>query len=153
MSPTESIFPFLLLTNSFATYDMKHMNSHVRTLTLLTHGVMILNLWFQNQWIQQLAHDVFVYILVSGLLVEDCMCTFVVSNFVGIAMLVTRMYYGRCIVLWWNEGRNKDVDVAVFILVVTSLLRKRPLLNRKICMLVAFASHFMEDAPKESMIF
>ena len=153
MSPTDSIFPFLLFVVSLATFDMKHMNSDIRTITLLTQSTMIINLFFQYQWVQQLAHDVFVYTLLIGLLVESCVCTFILSNFVGVAMLVTRMYYGRCIILLWNENRNKDVDVVMFILIITSLLRKRPLLNKRICMLIAVASHFVEDIPRESIMF
>ena len=153
MSPWDSIFPCLLFTLTFATYDLNHMNRDVRRITLATQGTMFLNLYYQNIQIQQFAHDIFVYILVSGLLVEECICTYVVSNVVSLLMLATRMYYGRCIVLWWNGERNKDVDTAILIMIITSWFRKRPILNRKICMLIAIASHFVSDTPSESLLF
>tara|TARA_B110001450_G_C17168944_1_gene298528 strand:+ start:169 stop:378 length:210 start_codon:yes stop_codon:yes gene_type:complete len=65
-------------------------------------------------------------------------------------MLVTRVYFGRCVALWWNEERNTDVDLLVLLMLVAGILiKRRPFLPHSLCIAAAVLSHWVYDCDAE----
>jgi hypothetical protein len=115
---------------------------------------MFVNFYFENEPAQQIMHDIFVYTLLDSLLVARDLPSRQLGRFVAVLQLCTRYYYGRCVVLWWNHERNKDVDAGVWVLLALSFVTsRRPLLPWYACAVIAAVSHFVADHPEEAFIF
>ena len=104
----------------------------------------------QSEWAQPWLHESFVYIVVSGLLHSRCAASRKLATAVASTMLVTRAMYNRCIVLWWNDERNTDIDLVVAIMRWVGLERgRRALLSQASRAFIALASHGLRDDPSE----
>lgn len=119
----------------------------------MTQAAMIVNLWFQDQEMQQFLHDIFVFILFHGLLHSRQAENIVLSYFVAMCMLMTRMYYGSCMVLWWKASRNIEVDLFVLCTLIIATCLTRPILPMWVIAIGSIASHFVQDHPSEQLIF
>ena len=121
-------------------------------LILGTQFLCVLNLLIMNKRLQLLLHDLFVYVLTYGLLCSNNHFTKIFSIVIGSTMLLTRMYYKRCIFLFWNATRNIDYDFVVLSMILACFFRQDCLLGNKECMAVGFFSHFLLDKYENSFI-
>ena len=121
--------------------------------SVVTCAAMGFNVCVQSEWAQQWFHDLFVYIVVSGMPHTQCVASRNLASAVVSAMLVTRATYNRCLALWWNEERNTDIDLIVAIMLCVGLIRgRRPLLSRATCAFIGLASHWIRDDPSEQTL-
>jgi hypothetical protein len=117
---------------------------------LSTQFLCVLNLLILDKRLQQFLHDSFVYVLTYGLLCSNNYYTKLFSVVMSFQMLMTRLYYKRCIFLFWNTTRNCDYDFIVLFTILTCIMRSESLLGNKQCMFIGIASHFLLDQHKNS---
>lgn len=127
------------------------INNYV--LVLITQILCVVNLTLNSQYLQLILHDIFVYMIVYGTLSSECHYYRYVAIYASVAMVISRMYYKRCIFLWWHTERNIDYDFIVLLGTIINLFRKNKLLNLYVCILISLCSHFMKDEQKNSFIF
>lgn len=88
------------------------------------YATCLLNAYvFESKLLQIVLHDVFAYLVAHGLLVTQRpgVCTW--TQYWAVLMLWTRAIYGRCLFLWWTNGRCKKMDVCILGALVASLCR------------------------------
>ena len=119
---------------------------------LVTQSLLIVNLKFCNVKTQVLLHDVFAYILGYGLLVSECTAFRCMTSLVAITMIITRIYFNKCLFMWWNTERNIDTDMFVFILLCFNMVRRSGLLPSHICLVMSYFSHFIPDKKDHSVL-
>ena len=149
----DSAFPLCLFSICTAAW-YNGMNPWLRSIVLCVGAGMFVNFYFENEPAQQVMHDIFVYTLLDALLVARDLPSRQLGRFVALLQMCTRYYYGRCIVLWWNNERNKDVDAGVLALLALSFVSsRRPLISWWVCAIIAAVSHFVADHPAEAFLF
>lgn len=121
-------------------------------LIISTQFLCALNLLIMDKRLQLFLHDSFVYVLTYGLLCSNNHYTKFFSIVIGSVMLLTRIYYKRCIFLFWNTTRNIDYDIVVFLMILACFFRDDCLLGNKECMAVGVFSHFLLDKHENSFI-
>ena len=121
-------------------------------LILSTQFLCVINLLIMDKRLQLFLHDSFVYVLTYGLLCSNNHFTKFFSIVIGSFMLLTRMYYKRCIFLFWNTKRNIDYDFVIFLMILACFIRYDFLLGNKECMAIGFFSHFLLDKYENSFI-
>ena len=113
--------------------------------------VCFVNVLGQMQWLQRLAHDAFVSILLYALLTSTCRRVRAFGLVTAALQMLTRWWYDRCLFLWWNTTRNVEIDVAVAILCLACLWRRGPIAPVWWCLLIGMATHFLPDDSEHSL--
>jgi len=121
-------------------------------LILSTQFLCTLNLLIMDKRLQLILHDSFVYVLAYGLLCSNIQFTKFFSVCMSFQVLLSRLYYKRCIFLFWKTSRNCDYDLILFSMILSCFLRNDSLLGNKQCMIIGFASHFLLDEDKNSFL-
>ena len=145
----------LFLSIPFSLVGFKEYSGEETPLYILivsTQILCVINLFIMDKRLRLFMHDFFVYVLTYGLLCSNNHYTKFFSIVIGSTMLLTRMYYKRCIFLFWNTKRNIDYDFIIFSMVIACFFRTDFLLGNKECMVVGFFSHFLLDKPENSFI-
>ena len=114
-------------------------------------GVCFVNLEWQLRWLQKLAHDAYVSLLLHALAVSTCSNVRTFGLVTSALQLLTRWWYGRCLFLWWNTERNVDNDVAIVILCAMCLWRRGPLVPTWWCVLLGIVTHCLPDDRQHSL--
>ena len=154
-TPCDSPYLFLLVVFTVFTWNVRNEFSDVwfRNVCGTLEACLLGNLYIQSHVLQQNLHNVFVYCLLVGMLHSTCMTSYVLSTAIASVMLVTRLYFGRCIVLWWNEERNTDVDLLVLSMLVAGIfIKQRPFLPHALCIAAAVLSHWVYDCDAERVV-
>ena len=145
----------LLLSIPISFTGLKHIPPEeflLYVLILSTQILCVLNLLIMDKRLQQFLHDSFVYVLTYGLLCSNIFFTKCFSVVMSFQMLMTRLYYKRCIFLFWNTTRNCDYDFVVSLMILVCMMRSDSLLGNKQCMFIGIASHFLLDEQENSFL-
>ena len=149
------MFSYLLFTSILLSCFCGRYAPDERFVYILIYNTQLgctLNLFWRDPNIQLVLHDCFVYVLVYGLMCTTNTYTKLFALIISTAMLTTRLIYGRCIFLWWNQDRNIDYDVIILIMTILCCFRNTSFLNNFVCISIGIVSHFLRDAYENSLL-
>ena len=147
-----SVFPQLLCISCVMSGLCYSQDPPFMSIVVCTHTLCIFNLVWSNRLLQLCMHDVFVYSILYANLVSQNNVIRVYGCILGVCMCATRMWYERCIFLYWHTSRNIDFDVWVWLVIAGNLSGLNVPLTQCGCAVIAVASHFFRDEKEDSII-
>lgn len=104
------------------------------------------NVWIHDVFVQQCLHDLYVFLLLYGLVVSRCPDFIFFSQAVTTLQLISRSVMGSCVFCWWKTSRNPHADLVTIVLLLASMVRdRRRLFPVVVCGVVALMSHVLDD--------
>lgn len=150
--------PLLCFSVACTWFVRRRKTPEVRVWWLMagTNAVCAANLvLWHDPAVQTCAHDAYVFLLLYMLLASRCAHMLAVGRALAVCQLCTRWWCDRCAFLWWRDGRNRDADASVCLLLAASAVapaRRRPLCSARWCALLAAAARAIPDGPGASLL-
>ena len=145
----------LLVVTGFTVYshifDHECDQNHYR-MVFATQCLCLINLKLRNKQAQVLLHDAFAYTLGYGLLTSECTGFRTMTSIVATVMILTRIYFNKCLFLWWNTERNVDTDAMVVVLIYLNIFRTSSLISSYTCLILCCVAHIIPDKAHCSLL-
>ena len=117
----DTIFPQVLFLSCITSIYLQKEDFKFMSFIIFSHILCMINLFVQNKTFQLLLHDVFVYSLLYSNLQSSSIKIRAYGAALCLIMCITRMYYNKCMFLYWNNERNTDFDICVWLILMFNI--------------------------------